>query len=119
MTEEALMIRPEGTLTIEQVKAQVVVIQEVMKEVMEEGQHWGTIPGCGKKPALFKPGAEKLSMMFRLNPSFDINKTEFDGGHREYEINCVITHMDTGKVVGAGVGSCSTMETKYRYPPRS
>ena len=37
------------------------------------------------------------------------------GGHREYEVKCTLTSRDTGEVMGEGVGTCSTMESKYRY----
>jgi len=36
-------------------------------------------------------------------------------GHREYIIRCELYHIGTGRFLGAGVGSCSTMESKYRY----
>lgn len=103
-------------LTASDVAAQSKLIQEIMQAVMKDGQHYGKIPGCGDKPALFKAGAEKLSVTFRLAPSFE--KTEvidMGNGHREYRITTRLTHMDTGKFIGEGVGSCSTLESKYRY----
>lgn len=42
-------------------------IQEVMKGVMKEGTHFGTIPGT-PKASLWKAGAEVLCMTFRLAP---------------------------------------------------
>jgi hypothetical protein len=94
---------------------QVVAIQSVMNSVMKDGTHYGTIPNCGDKPTLLKPGAEKLCMMFRLAPSYKIDRADFDGAHREYEVVCTLTSMETGQVISQGVGSCSTMESKYRY----
>jgi hypothetical protein len=102
-------------MTPDRVVAQVNLIQQVMARVMHEGEHYGKIPGCGPKPTLLKPGAEKLSTTFRLAPSYDIQKTDMGMGHREYSIVCTLTHIPTGQVFGQGVGSCSTMETKYRY----
>lgn len=93
---------------------QVNVIQEAMAQVMEKGVHFGTVPGCGPKPTLLKPGAEKICLMFRLAASFQVNKTELGNGHREYEIVCTLKDVH-GREVGQGVGSCSTMEKKYRY----
>jgi len=64
---EALEIvhEPEQ-LTAKEVRAQVNLVQEVMKAVMQNGTHYGKIPGCGDKPTLLKPGAEKLASTFRL-----------------------------------------------------
>ena len=105
----------ETAMPIERLKGQINLIQQVMRETMKDGEHFGVIPGCGKKPSLLKPGAEKLSTVFRLAPSYDIKRGDLANGHREYEITCKLTHISTGQVVGEGVGSCSTMEAKYRY----
>jgi len=104
----------DNALTPSAVRGQVQLIQQVMAEVMKEGEHYGVIPGCGTKPALLKAGAEKLGLTFRLIPEFKITKTDLPGGHREYEIVCTLSLPD-GTRVGEGVGSCSTMESKYRW----
>jgi hypothetical protein len=93
---------------------QVNAIQEVMKQVMENGVHFGTVPGCGPKPALLKPGAEKICLMFGLSASFTFTLTDIGGGHREYSVICTLS-WPSGRVAGQGLGSCSTMEKKYRY----
>ena len=105
-------------LSAPQIQAQVNLIQEVMKAVMKDGEHYGKIPGCGDKPSLLKPGAEKLMFTFRLvaDPEVEV----FDlyhptvGGHREYRVKVRISSMG-GTYMGGGVGSCSTMENKYRF----
>lgn len=102
-------------LTPKQVTDQVQLIQQVMRDAMKEGEHYGKIPGCGDKPALLKAGAEKLSLTFRLSPSYKIERLDLPNGHREYIIICELRHIETGKLLGAGVGSCSTMESKYRW----
>ena len=94
---------------------QVNHIQYVMKEIMKDGEHFGTIPGCGDKPTLLKPGAEKICMTFRLSPSYDIIRDHMPEGHREYQVTCTLTHIPTKQVFGQGVGSCTTMEGKYRF----
>lgn len=108
----------ETPLSAVQIRNQVNLIQEVMKEVMQEGQHYGKIPGCGDKPTLLKPGAEKLSMTFRLRPIIDnerdINIVELAGGHKEIRVYCHVMNA-SGLELATGVGSCSTMESKYRY----
>ena len=106
------------SLTAHQVKQQVQLIQEVMRSIMQEGQHYGKVPGCGDKPTLLKPGAEKLSLTFRLRPVInngqDIRITELGGGHREINVYCHILNSE-GTELATGIGSCSTMESKYRY----
>jgi hypothetical protein len=97
------------------VMRQVRLIQEVMREAMREGEHYGVIPGCGKKPSLLKPGAEKLSLTFRLSPSYEVIEKDLSKGHREYRVKCTLTHIPTGQIFGEGVGACSTMEGKYRF----
>lgn len=105
----------EYAMTPDKLVGQISLIQHVMEKVMKSGEHYGTIPGCGNKPALLKPGAEKLSTTFRLAPEYKITKTNLPEGHREYEVICILTHMPTSQFVGQGVGLCSTMESKYRY----
>lgn len=105
------------------VARQVALVQDVMRNVMRnvmwnvirEGEHYGRIPGCGKKPALLKSGGEKLAMTFRLAPDYDIQIIDLGNGHREYRVCCRLVHIPTGEMRGQGWGSCSTMESKYRY----
>jgi len=104
----------EYAMSADKLLKQVQLIQEVMAKVMKVDEHYGTIPGT-KKPSLWKPGAEKIGTTFRLAPSYQITRSDLPGGHREYEIVCTLTHIPTGQVVGQGVGSCSTMEGKYRF----
>lgn len=91
------------------------LVQEVMQSVMTEGVHYGKIPGCGDKPALFKAGAEKLALTFRLALEPTVEYIDLGGGHREVRVTTRVTHIPTGDVWGSGVGSCSTMEAKYRW----
>lgn len=101
-------------MTTAGVLKQVGIIQEIMESVMHLDEHYGTIPGT-KKPSLYKPGAEKLSLVFRLRPEYQIRRSDMPNGHREYEVTCTLYHIPTGQSVGQGVGSATTMEGKYRY----
>lgn len=102
-------------LPVETVKHQIQVIQQVMRDAMVKDTHYGVVPGCGDKPTLLKAGAEKLSLTFRLAPTYVVTKTDLGHGHREYEVRCTLTHIPSSKVFGEGVGICSTHESKYRY----
>lgn len=107
---------PTGSfMPVTEMVAQVGHIQAVMRAVMKSDEHYGTIPGCGDKPTLLKPGAEKLAMTFRLAPEYDILERDLGGEHREYRVTARLVSILTGVFVGAGVGLCSTMEGKYRF----
>lgn len=99
----------DSPMTIQQLTGQVHLIQDVMRAVMKDGEHYGVIPGCGTKPALLKAGAEKLGMTFHLAPQFEVKQTDHPGNHREYQVICTLNGRHQG------VGSCSSMEGKYRF----
>jgi len=115
MGESGLM---RGAVNPAEIVKQVTLVKQVMEDVMEEGVHYGKIPGCGDKDVLFKAGAEKLNLAFRLraiiDPVADIKVDDLGNGHREYTI---LTHMLNweGVEMATGLGSCSTMESKFRY----
>ena len=97
------------------VREQVNQIQYLMKSVLQNGTHYGTVKGCGPKPTLLQPGAEKIALMFGFVPSYKVEREQLGGGHREYTVECTLKSKKTGEVEGFGVGECSTMESKYRY----
>ena len=105
---------PAGALSVADVKGQVNLIQHIMKEVMKDGDHFGTIPGCGPKPTLLKPGAEKIAMTFRFAVDPQVEIVDLPNYHREYRVRVAITNS-AGEFLGAGVGCCSTLEGKFRF----
>jgi len=113
------------SVPIEQIEGQVKDIQKVMNSLMKEGTHYDDVTGGGRN-SLLQPGAEKLCMAFKFAPSFDVERRDYAPdevpnaeepveGHREYIVNCELHHRPTGQYVGSGRGSCSTLESKYRY----
>ncbi len=104
-----------SAMTVQQVLGQVALIQQIMGTAMKDGEHFGRIPGCGDKPTLLKPGAEKLCLTFRLAPTYDVDERNLDREHREYRVQCTLSSILTGSFLGQGVGTCSTMEGKYRF----
>lgn len=138
----------DGAFSVEKMRRQINLIQELMRDSMREGEHYGAIPGTEKKcpecdgkkeingaqcpkckgkgkwakPSLLKSGAEKLNFIFRLSQKFlveieAIPPEQANGirGHREYRVHGDVYHIPTGAHLGQGVGSCSTMESKYRF----
>ena len=103
-----------GALTVQDVRAQVNLIQHIMQEVMKRDEHYGVIPGTGTKPTLLKAGAEKLCLTFRLDPQYDITERQ-DGTHIHITSKCTLYHIPSSQRYGSGMGSCSTRESKYAY----
>ena len=116
-TQLAVASNPEQQGALE-VRQQVNQIQYLMQQVLKSGEHYGNVPGTKGKPTLFQSGAEKIAYMFHLVPRYEVTRTELGGGHREYEVACTLSSRDSGEVVGYGLGSCATLESKYRYRNR-
>lgn len=110
----AVAIRNDGAMSLKQIGDRVNLVHQVLEKVLKKGTHYGTVPGCGDKMVLLKPGADVLAMTFRLVPQFAVTRTDLEQGHREYDVTCSMYGAD-GALLGQGVGSASTMEKKYRY----
>src|SRR3990167_5758676 len=101
-------------LTASEIKAQVALIQQVMKSVMLDGVHYGKIPGCGDKPALLKAGAEKILSTFRIAVTpevFDLSNSD----EMRYRVVAKGVHAPSGMDLGSGVGEASSNEEKYKW----
>ncbi len=101
-------------LSAKQLTSRLALIQDVMRTVMKPDQDYGKIPGTDK-PTLYKPGAEKLCVTFRLSASAPLIEAvpELTGDVR-YRVQVPILSSD-GAVLAVGVGECSTGEEKYRW----
>ena len=102
-----------GALPVAEVTGRVRRIQEVMKALMKEGTHYGTIPGT-PKPTLYQPGAELLCMTFRIAANPHVEDLSTDDAIR-YRVTMAAVSQVTGEALGEGVGECSSNETKYRW----
>ncbi len=112
---EIIVANNDSRMSVADTVDQVQQIQHLMKEVMISNEHFGVIPGCGNKPSLLQPGAQKLALMFGFAAKYEIEKTIEQNGHREYEVTCELVNRNTNTIVGQGVGVCTTMEGKFRY----
>src|SRR4030042_1674367 len=105
----------DRSISVQSVKVQFDMVNELYRTIMVQDEHFGKIPGT-KKDTLFKAGAEKLNLLFKLVPKIDKEeKTDMGNGHREIEMTIGLYHKGTEALWGQGTGSCSTMESKYRY----
>jgi hypothetical protein len=133
LRQEELSVRHE--LSPEELLSQARKIMEIKEKVMQEGVHYGVIPGS-RKPSLLKPGAEKLCSAFRLDPEFQTTSREdpnrklewerFDNrtrkklqgttvGYIEYESSCSRVHIPTGEIWARNVGGCcNNFEAAYK-----
>jgi protein-tyrosine-phosphatase len=107
------IVQYQEPLTAIAIRAQVNLVQEVMKAVMKEGTHYGTIPGT-PKPSLWKPGAEVLAATFRIAVSYKIEDLSTADVVR-YRVVAIGTHQTSGIVMGEGMGECSSGEEKYKW----
>lgn len=128
--KDIIIVPEERYLSTNEVKEHVVRVREILENVMVKGEveggkivkdgHYSQLPGCGDKLVLLKPGAEKLCLAFNLVPRYQINilpvtsTEQIPPGHRDYEVTCELFSRSTGNFVGQGMGSCTTMESKYR-----
>lgn len=118
-TTIATIASSQQWLTAADIKAQVRLIQEVMKETMIEGTHFGIIPGT-EEPTLYKAGAEKLCVVFRIADSYVVEDlSENDRGDAErlirYRVRCIGTHQASRIVLGEGMGEASSGEQKWKW----
>lgn len=115
-SENAIVVSPPYNVvsTPEQIRANVNLIQQVMQKVMHKGTHFDTVPGCGPKPTLLKPGAEKLCSTFLLAPDPIIEDLSTPD-ERRYRIKCRLIHAPSGTFMGSGIGECSSNEEKYKW----
>jgi hypothetical protein len=100
-------------LTVTELLAQAEKIKQAMTRAMEEGVHFGTIPGT-PKPTLLKAGAEKLCLLFRMDPEYESHET-IDGEHLTVKSKCTLWHVPSGQRLGSGEGLATTREKKYAW----
>lgn len=102
-------------LGLTELKRRADMVSQIKAQIMKSGKHYGVIPGCGDKPTLLKNGAELLCMAFKMAPDAKVSIADLGNGHREYTVTTTLASNVTGLLIATGLGSCSTMESKYRY----
>jgi hypothetical protein len=102
-------------LSVTEMRAAMTRMTEYRDSLMTQKVHFGTVPGCGKKPTLLKPGAEILIAGFNTVPRLKVDEVEEGNGHKTFTVTATLHDRNSDIVMGEGVGSCSTLESKYRY----
>lgn len=91
--------------------------EAIVKEILREGHDYGTVPGCGDKPALLKPGAEKIADALSLYPDYEeLDKIQdFTNRVWFYRYRCRLRQRGSDLVMSTGIGSCNSEAAKYKY----
>ena len=95
---------------------EIKAFQMLVQSQLEEGKDYGAIPGT-KKPTLLKPGAEKIIKLLLLGDEYEIIEKieDFSKPLFHYVVRCKLISHETGQIASEGLGSCNSMEDKYRY----
>jgi hypothetical protein len=107
-------------MSMEVALARRAAIVEFTRKIMVRDLDFGEIPGTNK-PALLKPGAEKLCNFFGLEPEFTPVAEEIDwtGAQHGGETFCYVRYrcrlLRHSRILGVGEGSCNSWESRYRY----
>lgn len=89
---------------------------QLSKDGGQDGGDYGVIPGVGTKKVLLKSGADKLCELYGLYDEYEIESREdFSTNLFYYKIKCTLKSRRDDSIVGSGLGSCSTYESKYRW----
>lgn len=111
--DELVSIEPTlGTLTADQIVARSRMIHKVMKDAMRDGVDYGVITGCGPRPCLLKPGAEKLLMVFQVAAKVSVNDLSTPPDVYRYRV-IVSLISQAGVYLGDGVGEATSLEKKW------
>lgn len=111
-TSHAVITRAVLTAAAEQ----RLLLAEYVKAQMVKGTDYGEIPGTNK-PTLLKPGAEKLTDLFRCTPKFKLVKEveDYDRNLFAYTFRVQLYQRDAGAVLAEGYGSANSREGRYRW----
>lgn len=90
--------------------------ESIIAQVLVSGVDYGVIPGT-EKPTLLKPGAEKIADSLNLCPDYEpVDRAEdWDRGRFFYRYRCSLRVRGSQAVVATGLGSCNSMEARYRW----
>ena len=124
MDNNAIVVRDEAFLApaagVETMLRAYQAKKEFIERVLAKEVDYGPIPGSDK-PALKKPGAEKMANLYGLAPTFDDVETIEDWSGSDhagepffyYRQKCKLWKGD--RLVASADGSCNSWEKKYRY----
>jgi hypothetical protein len=108
--QQGLAAAPQ--VTARELAERLEVIREATRIAMKQDTDYGVVPGTDK-PGLFKPGAEKLAVLFQLDVQ-PVNELIWGPGeHLTVISRATVYHAPNGIRLGYGEGICSSREKKY------
>jgi hypothetical protein len=112
---EITVAQPQEALSIEQLKWRQQQIHKLMDQVLKEGidNDFAKIPGT-QKLSLLKPGAEKICNLFQFVPTIARVEEFRDGEDVTFRVTVALSGINGG-LLGEGIGSASTKETKFAW----
>lgn len=108
------LIQEVDVKLVSETLTKVKSLQATLKSILVEEHDYGKIPGCGDKPTLLKPGAEKILMALGITSSYElIEHTEnFEGkGFFAYTVKCTL--FKNGQKITEGLGHANSREKKW------
>lgn len=118
MAAVAMLSEEEFTANLQMLESSQQRTRRIQQALMHEGRDYGVIPGT-KKPTLYKPGAEILTLAYGLVARIETEFFPGDGVQApavRYDAQCFI-HVGSwdGPIVAVGYGACNSWEKRYRY----
>lgn len=108
------LIQEVDVKLVSETLTKVKSLQATLKSILVDKHDYGTIPGCGDKPTLLKPGAEKILMALGITSSYElIEHTEnFEGkGFFAYTVKCLL--FKNSSKITEGLGHANSKEKKW------
>lgn len=108
-------------MNIDQAVQRRQLIVDYTRQAMVEGTDYGKIPNAGDRLVLFQAGADKLCNWFGLRISYEIVEMVKDwtgadhNGEPFFYYEVRATGFRNDYLIGEGVGSCTSWESKYRW----
>lgn len=116
MANELSLIGATDIQAVSDTLKKIRVLQGTIKSILVNEVDYGKIQGCGDKPTLLKPGADKIITAYGLTPSYEIitMKEDYEGnGFFTYTIKCNL--MLNGIKISEGLGQANSKEKKWAY----
>lgn len=110
---EILELPAMPIMSVAAMTERINAIQTVTRNKMQVDVHFGVIPGT-KKPTLYKAGSEMLLTMFQIAVQVDVIDTS-TADRIKYRVLVTGIHTPTSRVIGQGIGECSSSEEKYQW----
>jgi len=120
--EEAITVTPVTVLDSSEsqitdaIKINNLIRSYAAKQLVK-GVDYGTIPYCGNKPVLLKPGAEKLCRLFKLRVTFEVVDKIVDYKENIFHYHYRCRLIRNGEFVGEGDGLANSKEKKFNRTP--